>query len=123
MGLNGLETRLCLFNKKLGEGIGGIMLRLFLEVIRITAIFLIFGALMGTLLKVVYASMGTDVNNTGGAGMMGLSILILIFVWYRNRLQFSGFYKGEKRLKLPKTASVLLVSCSVLVLILVPVFH
>ena len=99
------------------------MFRVLLELIRITAIFLILGSLMGALMKLIYASLGINVDNTNGGWIVGLSILILIFVLYRNRLQFSGFYKGEQRLKLPKTVSVFLVSCSVLMLILAPLFH
>ena len=99
------------------------MFRVFLELIRIIAIFLILGSLMGALMKLIYASLGINVDNTNGGWIVGLSILILIFVLYRNRLQFSGFYKGEQRLKLPKTVSVFLVSCSVLMLIVAPLFH
>ena len=99
------------------------MFRVFLELIRITAIFLILGSFMGALMKLIYASLGINVDNTNGGWIVGLSILTLIFVLYRNRLQFSGFYKGEKRLKLPKTVSIFLVSCSVLMLIFAPLFH
>lgn len=99
------------------------MFRVFLELIRITAIFLILGSLMGALMKLIYANLGINVDNTTGAWIVGLSILTLIFVLYRNKLQFSGFYKGEQRLKLPKTVSNILVSCSVLMLILAPLFN
>ena len=99
------------------------MFRVFLELIRITAIFLILGSLMGALVKLIYASMGINVDQTNGGLIVGVSILLLIFVLYRNRLQFSGFYKGEKRIKLPKIVSVFLVSCSVLMLIVAPLFR
>ena len=99
------------------------MFRVFLELIRIIAIFLILGSIMGVLMKLVYANLGINVDNTSGAGIVGLSILILIFVLYRNRLQFSGFYKGEQQLKLPKTVSIFLISCSVLMLIFAPLFN
>lgn len=102
---------------------GGIMFRAFLELIRIIAIFLLLGSLMGGLIKLVYVSLGLNVVNTNGAGIVGLSIFILIFVLYRNRLQFSGFYKGEQRLKLPKTVSIFLISCSVLMLIFAPLLY
>ena len=99
------------------------MFRVFLELIRITAIFLILGSLMGALVKLIYASIGINVDHTNGGLIVGVSILFLIFVLYRNRLQFSGFYKGEQRFKLPKKVSVFLVSCSVLMLIVAPLFH
>ena len=78
------------------------MFRVFLELIRITAIFLILGSLMGALVKLIYASIGINVDHTNGGWIVGVSILLLIFVLYRNRLQFSGFYKGEQRIKTSK---------------------
>ncbi|WP_391122320.1 hypothetical protein [Psychrobacillus sp. L3] len=99
------------------------MFRVFFELIRIIAIFLILGSIMDVLMKFVYTSLGINVDNTNGAGIVGMSILILIFVLYRNRLQFSGFYKGKKRLKFPKTVSIFLISCSVLMLIFAPLLH
>ena len=99
------------------------MFRIFMEVIRITAIFLILGSIMGVLIKLVYGNFGINVDNTNGGWMVGLSILIIIFVLYRNRLQFSGFYKGEHRVKLSKTLSAFLISSSVLMLIFAPLVH
>lgn len=99
------------------------MIRVFLEIIRITAIFLILGSIMGALIKLVYGNFGIDVDNTNGGWMVGISILIIIFVLYRNRLQFSGFYKGEHRVKLSKTLSAFLISSSVLMLIFAPLVH
>ena len=78
---------------------------------------------MGALMKLIYASLGINVDDTNGGLIVGLSILILIFVLYRNKLQFSGFYKEEKRVKLPKAVSILLISCSVLMLIFAPLFQ
>ena len=72
------------------------MFRVLLELIRITAVFLILGSLMGALMKLIYASLGINVDDTNGGWLVGLSILILIFVLYRNRLQFSGFYKEKE---------------------------
>lgn len=99
------------------------MFRVLLELIRITAVFLILGSLMGALMKLIYASLGINVGNTNGGWLVGLSILILIFVLYRNRLQFSGFYKGEGKWKISKKVSIYLISCSILMLILAPLFH
>ena len=99
------------------------MFRVLLELIRVTAIFIILGLLMSTLIKFIYSSLGINVEDTNGGWIVGLSILIIIFVLYRNKLQFSGFYKGEKRVKLPKAVSVFLVSCSFLMLIFAPLFH
>ena len=73
------------------------MFRVFLELIRIIAIFILLGGLMGALMKFIYASLGINVDATNGGWIVGLSIFILIFVLYRNRLQFSGFYEGEQK--------------------------
>lgn len=99
------------------------MFRVILELMRITAIFLILGSLMGAFIKLVYGSFGINVDNTNGGWMVGISILIIIFVLYRNRLQFSGFYKGDNRVKLPKIIKAFLISSSVLMLIFAPLFH
>ena len=99
------------------------MFRVLLELIRVTAIFIILGLLMGTLIKFIYSSLGINIEDTYGGLMVSLSILIIIFVLYRNKLQFTGFYKGEKRVKLPIAVSVFLVSCSVLMLIFAPLLQ
>ncbi|ULT59393.1 hypothetical protein L1999_13045 [Neobacillus drentensis] len=94
-----------------------------MEFIRIIAILLILGGLMGDIVKLKYASFGVNVDNTNGALLVGFSILILLFVLYRNKLQFSGFYKSAGREKLPKKVGISLVFCSFIMLILAPIFH
>ena len=49
----------------------------------------------------------------------GIAILLLLFILYRNKLQFSGWYKGNGRKKLPKIVSSLLI-CSSIILLLFP---
>lgn len=98
------------------------MFRVLFELIRIIAIILIFGSIMGAIVKLIYSSFGINVENTSGGWVVGFSILILIFVLYRNRLQFSGFYQGNGKVKLPKKVSIFLISCSVLMLLLAPIF-
>ena len=98
-------------------------MRVILELLRIIAILLILGGLMGAFIKVIYASFGVNVDNTNGSWLVGLSILILLFVLYRNKLQFSGFYKGAGRAKLSKKVGISLIFCSFIMLILAPIFH
>ncbi|WP_230130167.1 hypothetical protein [Bacillus sp. CECT 9360] len=81
------------------------MFRVILELIRIILLFFILGSLMGALAKFIYAGLGINVDNTNGGWLAGLAIIILVFILYRNKLQFSGFYKGEGREKLPKIVS------------------
>ena len=47
-----------------------------------------------------------------------IAILLLLFVLYRNKLQFSGWYKGEGRVKLPKSVSLTLILSSILLILL-----
>ena len=96
------------------------MLRLILELVRIMAIFLILGAVLGGLVKLVYASFGINVDNTDGGWLVGIAILISLFVLYRNKLQFSGFYKGEEMVKLPGKVSISLIFCSMMMLVIAP---
>lgn len=96
------------------------ILRVILELIRILATLFFFGILMGATVSFIYASLGINVDDTPGAWLVGFSILILIFVLYRNKLQFSGFYNGGGMVKLSKKVSNSLVACSVIMLILAP---
>ncbi|WP_019413310.1 hypothetical protein [Paenisporosarcina sp. TG20] len=98
------------------------ILRGILELIRITAIFMILGGIMGGLAKLIYAILGLNLNNTNGAWLVGISIIVLLFVLYKNKLQFSGFLKEGGQVKLSNTLSVFLISGSVLMLIFAPFF-
>ncbi|MFC9542465.1 hypothetical protein ACFTQ7_21725 [Lysinibacillus sp. NPDC056959] len=99
------------------------MIRLFLELIRIIVIFLVLGSMMGALVKLIYANLGINVDNTNGGWLVGISIYILFFVLYRNKFQFSGFYKGPGKEKLPKEVSNSLILCSILMLFIAPFFN
>jgi len=50
--------------------------------------------------------------------MESIAAFILFFVLYRNRLQFSGWYKGSGKEKLPKSLSKWFVFSSFFLLIL-----
>ncbi len=98
-------------------------MRVILEFIRVIVILLILGGLIGAFVKLIYASFGINVDNTNGAWLVGISILILIFVLYKNKLQFSGFYKGAGKVKLSKKVGISLILWSVIMLILAPFFN
>jgi hypothetical protein len=53
---------------------------------------------------------------TSGDDAVAIYYLLLLFVMYRNRWQFSGWYKGNE--KLPKKASAMLVFGAVVLLLL-----
>jgi len=94
-----------------------VSLGLILEVIRIILIFGLLGALFSTVVSEIYNKFGVDLTHTGWWCYFG--ILVLIFVLYRNKIQFSGWYNGKGREKLPKIVTNLLIFCSI-IMILIP---
>jgi hypothetical protein len=94
------------------------MMRFLLELLRIIFIFALLGSLLGLLLENVYLIFGFNIEKYGWLATMG--IYVLLFVLYRNKLQFTGWYTGKGREKLPKKVSQILIGCSVLLLILPP---
>ncbi|MEI4770062.1 hypothetical protein WAX74_10475 [Psychrobacillus sp. FJAT-51614] len=91
-------------------------IRTLLELVRIIFIFFIIGGILGYFLEFVYVEMGIDTENYGW--LVFFAIFLLIFVLYRNKLQFSGWYKGVGRKKLPKIVSQILLVSAVFLLIL-----
>ncbi len=94
-------------------------MKVILELIRITIILIIFGALLGSLVNLLYASLGV-VDTTNGGWLAGIAIILSLFVLYRNKLQFSGFYKGEEMVKLPRKVSISFIFCSVIMIVIAP---
>lgn len=99
------------------------MFRVILELLRIVAIIFILGSLMGALVNLIYAGMEINVDNTTGGWLVGVAILIILFVFYRNRLQFSGFYKGKGKEKLSNKISIFLICFSMLMITIAPLFR
>ncbi|MBT2583289.1 hypothetical protein [Planococcus sp. ISL-109] len=89
-------------------------MRTFLEFFRIVAILIMLGAGGGMILASLYSS---DSGTEPYTWLGGIAVLLLIFVLYRNKLQFSGWYKGKGRDKLPRTVTILLLSASLLLLV------
>jgi len=88
-----------------------------LEIIRVFAILFIVGNIMGGVARFIYLSLGVDLDNSDAAWLIYVSIIIISFVWYRNKLQFSGFIKETEHKKLSKNVSISLLSISVLMLV------
>ncbi|MET3319539.1 UNVERIFIED_ORG: hypothetical protein ABIC97_002635 [Peribacillus simplex] len=99
------------------------MFRVILELLRIVAIIFILGSLMGALVNLIYVNMEINVDNTTGGWFVGVAILIILFVFYRNRLQFSGFYKGKGKEKLSNKISIFLICFSMLMVTIAPLFR
>lgn len=70
-----------------------IYMRVLLELIRIIIMFAIVGSALGYLLENIYLEMGIHPEKLGSIGF--IAIFVLFFVLYRNKLQFSGWYKGK----------------------------
>ena len=87
-----------------------------LELIRIILIFFVSGVFYSSVLNTIYKSMGVTQFGWFGA----LAVLVLLFVTYRNKWQFKGWYKGEGKVILSQKTTKLLISFSVLLLILPP---
>ncbi|RKQ35698.1 hypothetical protein [Oceanobacillus halophilus] len=88
-------------------------MRVLLELLRIIIIFGILSALGWAAIEYIYRIYeATETYSWLGA----VAIFLLLFVLYRNKLQFSGWYKGKA--KLPKTITVILLVSSVVLLIL-----
>lgn len=94
------------------------VVKILLELIRILVIFLVLGSIGGIFLESIYTSIGTDPKYFW-LGYIG--IFILIFVLYRNKLQFSGWYKEKGMKRLPKVISKTLIISAVILLLLPPI--
>ncbi|QOY36620.1 hypothetical protein AWH56_002790 [Anaerobacillus isosaccharinicus] len=96
-------------------------MRVLLELLRIIFIFAILATLLGGIPHAIYSNIGIDTDKYGWTAMLG--VFIIIFVLYRNKLQFSGWYTGKGREKLPKTMSKTLVLCAIVLLLSPPILH
>ena len=86
-----------------------------LELLRIMIIFMVLGGLGWAIIGNIYTiNEATESSSWLGA----IAILLLLFVLYRNKLQFLGWYKGEGRVKLPKSVSFTLILSSILLILL-----
>lgn len=84
------------------KALGSMMLEL-LRILIVIGFLAIFGWL---LIENIY-TINDKVESYAWLG--ALALLLLLFILYRNKLQFSGFYKGKHKEKLPKNISVILI--------------
>lgn len=90
-------------------------MKVILEILRIIIIFGVLGTLGWFILENIYTA---NEINPSYSWFGSLAILLLLFVLYRNKLQFSGWYQGEGRKKLPKKVSNTLTSISIILMIM-----
>lgn len=98
------------------------MLRPFLEILRIILIILILGTLFGSGVIWIYHLLDMTVGRTGYF-LITIADLIFIFILYRNKFQFHGFYKGQGRQKLSAGANYFLMAAASIILLAVPFFN
>jgi hypothetical protein len=95
-------------------------MRFLLELLRIIFLFLLIGSIAWSFVTYIYATFGINMNFY--VWFVHLAIFLAFFVLYRNRLQFSGWYKGKGREKLPKAVSTALIFSSILLVTVPPAF-
>lgn len=89
-------------------------MRIILELLRIMIIFILLGGLVWAIIGNMY----TINEVTESYSWLGsIALLLLFFVIYRNKLQFSGWYEGKGREKLPKLFSLMLIWFSIVLII------
>ncbi|MGE7809533.1 hypothetical protein [Lysinibacillus capsici] len=98
-----------------------ITFKIILELIRIIILFSIIGCAMWGGARLIYTSFDINVDGSYAGWLGGIAIYSLLFVLYRNKLQFSGFYDGPYRQKLSPTTTTIFITISVFLLIL-PLF-
>lgn len=88
-------------------------MRVVLELLRIIIVFELLGGLAWAILENIYTiNEVTESYSWPGS----IAILLLFFIFYRNKLQFTGWYKGKGREKLPKSFSFILILASILLI-------
>jgi len=98
-----------------------ITFKILLELIRIIILFSIIGCVMWGGVRLIYTSLRINVDDSYAGWLGGMAIYSLLFVLYRNKLQFSGFYNDPYRQKLSPTTTTIFITISVFLLIL-PLF-
>lgn len=94
-------------------------MRVLLELIQIILIFVLLGGIFTSVLNYFYKSLGITQYEWLGF----LAILLLLFVTYRNKWQFKGWYNGNGKETLPRNTTNFLISFSVLLLIFPPISY
>ncbi|HLR51911.1 MAG TPA: hypothetical protein VK072_03450 [Candidatus Avamphibacillus sp.] len=89
-------------------------MRTLLELLRIIFIFGLLGGVSWAMIENIYTvNEATESYSWLGA----IAILILLFVLYRNKFQFSGWYKGKDKNKLSKNVSSSLIIISAVLVV------
>lgn len=97
-------------------------LKILLDIVYLL-LFLLIGGMIGGVINLIYSLFDIQVSGTTGGWLVGISILLILTILYRNKFQFSKFYKGTINKK--KLSSFTIKSCltlSLFLLIIAPIF-
>ncbi|MGP4066061.1 hypothetical protein ACTWPF_14145 [Oceanobacillus sp. M65] len=90
-------------------------MRVILELLRIIFIFILLGGFTWEVLNSIYSAYeGIETYKWIGA----IGIYLTLFVLYRNIFQFSGWYQGKGRKKLPRNMTFVILCASILCILL-----
>ena len=67
--------------------------------------------------QLIYSTLQIKIDHDIG-WFPGIAIYIILFILYRNKLQFSGFYEGRNQNTLPKKVTFILIASSLLLFII-----
>ena len=96
-------------------------MRTLLELIRIIFLFFIVVGIFSFVINSIYLKIGITPEKY--AAFIFIAAFVLFFVLYRNKWQFSGWYKGKEKRKLPKKLSKYLILSAIFLLLLPPVLN
>lgn len=86
----------------------------FLEILRIVCLYAVVGGILFAILHFAYELLGVEQHE----GFLFTAIGLLLFIRYRNKWQWTGWYKGENRKSLSgKTTSILMTVTGILLIV------
>ncbi|AMA74377.1 hypothetical protein P4S93_15395 [Aneurinibacillus thermoaerophilus] len=90
-----------------------------LELIRVVLVLVIGNAILWILERSVYVALGVNVESNLYLVLTSIANLLIIFILYRNKLQFLGWYKGNKN-RLPKATTIFFLLSAACCLFIIP---
>jgi hypothetical protein len=88
-------------------------MRALLELVRVILVLIIGNAILWFLEGNVYVALDVNIESNLYLALTSTANLLIIFILYRNKLQFSGWYRGNKN-RLPRVVTIsfsLLAAC------------
>jgi hypothetical protein len=89
-----------------------------LELFRVLALFLFGTSLLLYFENWLYGIFNLDLMGSSVNWMPAMANLIIIFMLYRNWLQFSGWFKSDKNIKLSQLTTLILLAITIILLVM-----